>query len=106
MNSDFVFFLTVGLVVVLLWAFLNWRETKRADAGLPRHSGLRLVFASIAILTVLFSGGCGAYIFSDMVSRGTYNDQYVSWQLVATLSLPPVIVGIIIWWLAMRRKSG
>ena len=43
------------VAVVAVWALLDWREKRRVAQGLSRQSGLRLVFASIALLTVLFS---------------------------------------------------
>ena len=94
------------VAVVAVWALLDWREKRRVAQGLSRQSGLRLVFASIALLTVLFSGGCGSFILGGMVMNGFRSDQYVTWEAVAVFTLPPLLLGILVWWLAMRRKSG
>jgi hypothetical protein len=100
--------LTIPLLLLwaLLWAFLNWREKRRAGAGLPRHSGPRLIFAAIAALTVLFSGGCSLVFLSSWIANGTRANDYVTWEAIAILGGPPLVIGILVWWLAMRRKSG
>jgi protein-S-isoprenylcysteine O-methyltransferase Ste14 len=99
-----LFLLIPIAAVVAIWFLLNWRESKRAAQNLPRHSGLRLVFAAVAALLVLFSGGCGALFTIDMISRGG-PDVYISYELVAVLSLPFVALGLLVWWLAMRRPK-
>jgi hypothetical protein len=95
------------LVGLLIWFFLKAREDKRAANGLPRHSGLRLMFASIAGVIILFSGGCGTVIGIGefMRPRSGSADDFMSWELVAVFSLPPLLIGLLIWWLAMRRSS-
>jgi hypothetical protein len=100
--------LTIPLLLLwaLLWAFLNWREGRRASAGLPRHSGPRLVFAAIAALTVLFSGGCSLTFLASWIANGTRANDYVTWEAIAILGVPPFAIGILVWWLAMRRKPG
>ena len=99
-----VFIIIFALVAI--WVLLDWREKRRVQQGLERQSGLRLVFASIALLTILFSGGCGSFILGSMAMNGFRSDQYVTWEAVAVFTLPPLLVGILVWWLAMRRKSG
>ena len=32
--------------------------------------------------------------------------QYVTWEAVAVLAGPPFAVGLLVCWLAMRRKAG
>ena len=103
---SFGFILIFGLVVAGLWYFLDWRETQRAAKGLPRHSGLRLIFAACALLTMLFAGGCGTLFFIGWIADGAKSGGYVSWEIIAVLSLPPLLVGALVWWLAMRRKTG
>ena len=104
--------MTFGLLLILLlvvlgiWYLLDRREKVRLEKGLPRHSSLRLIFASFAILTVLFSGGCGSIFLIGWVSDGARSSGYVTWEIIAVLSLPPLAIGLFVWWLAMRRKSG
>ena len=104
--------MTFGLLLILLlvvlgiWYLLDRREKVRLEKGLPRHSSLRLIFASFAILTVLFSGGCGSIFLIGWVSDGARSSGYVTWEINAVLSLPPLAIGLFVWWLAMRRKSG
>lgn len=93
------------LAVGIIWAILNALENSRAKKGLPRHSGLRLIFAAIGLLAVLFSGGCGALFAIDLASRGG-RDQYVSYEVIAVLSLPVVAVGLLICFLSMRRGKS
>jgi ABC-type sulfate transport system permease component len=93
-------------IAVAAWGLLEWRERRRAAGGQPRHGPLRLIFAATAILTVLFSGGCGLLFLYDWIRCGMPTNDYVSPGVIAFLSLPPVLVGIFIWWLAMRRKSS
>ena len=103
MSGSFV--LTIIMVIAGIWAVLNWQENKRVLTGLQRHSGLRLVFAATAALTVLFSGGCGLAFLYGWIADGMRSNDYVSWELIAILSLPPFLMGLLVWWLAMRRKA-
>ena len=94
------------LIVLGIWYLLDRREKARLAKGLPRHSSLRLIFASFAILTVLFSGGCGSVFPNWLDFRWCAKQRYVTWEIIAILSLPPLLIGLLVWWLAMRRKSG
>lgn len=89
----------LGLGAVLWW-LLDRHERRRAAAGKERHSGLRLVFAAAGLLTVLFSGGCGALFLAN--SDGVY----VTPELILVVSGPPFAVGLLVWWLATRRWGG
>jgi len=103
--------MTFGSLLVLLlavfgiWYLLDRREKARLAKGLPRHSALRLIFASFAILTVLFSGGCGGLFLFSWIADGMSSNNYISWEIIALLSVPPMLVGLLVWWLAMRRKD-
>lgn len=94
---------TLILGVILLGAVLFWlldrHEKRRAASGKPRHSALRLIFASAALLTIVFSGGCGLLFLINM------DGLYVTWERVAVLAGPPLAVGLLVWWLAMRRRK-
>ncbi len=98
--------LVLLLVVLVIWYLLDRREKGRLAEGLPRHSNLRLIFAAFAILTVLFSGGCGGIFFAGWIYDGMPRGGYVGWEVISVLSLPPLAVGVLVWWLAMRRKAG
>jgi hypothetical protein len=103
--------MTFGLLIILplatavIWFILNAREKSRIAKELPRHSGLRLVFASIAILVTIFSGGCGSLFLFGWIADGMPSNSYVGWQVISILSLPPLAVGALVWWFSMRRNS-
>ena len=97
--------LVLLLVVLGIWYLLDRREKARLEKGLSRLSALRLIFASFAILTVLFSGGCGGIFLIGWIADGMPSSGYVGWEIIAVLSLPPMLVGLLVWWLAMRRKG-
>lgn len=88
------------LLGAVLWWLLDRHEKRRAAAGQPRHSGLRLVFAAAALLTLLFTGGCALLFAINM------DGLYVTWQAISVLAGPPFAVGLLIWWLVMRRGKG
>ena len=96
-----MFAMILGLILLgaVLWWLLDRHEKRRAAAGAPRHSGLRLVFAAAALLTILFTGGCALLFAINM------DGAYVTWQAIAVLAGPPFAVGLLIWWLAMRRGN-
>jgi hypothetical protein len=96
----------VAVVGAALWYWLDAREKKRVVSGQPRHSGFRLVFASLGILVMLFSGGCGSIFLIGWISDGMRSNNYVGWEVIAIFTLPPLIIGAFISWLSMRRKSG
>ena len=102
--------LSLGLVLVavpfVIYVWLNARERKRAEQGLPRHGGIRLAFASLAALIVLFSGGCGGLFLGSWVMDGMRSNDYVGFEAIAVFSLPPIAVGALIWWLAMMRPKS
>jgi high-affinity Fe2+/Pb2+ permease len=101
----FGIFIILLLAVLGIWYLLDRREKARLARGLSRHSGLRLIFASFAILTVLFSGGCGGLFLFSWIADGMSSNNYIGWVIIAVLSLPPLLVGLLVWWLAMRRKG-
>ncbi len=83
----------------VLWWLLDRHEKRRAAAGKPRHSALRLVFGAAALLTILFSGGCGLLF---LISQ---DGLYVTWEAVSVIAGTPFAVGLLVWWLVMRRGS-
>jgi hypothetical protein len=97
---------TIVIPLLLVWFILDWREKRRVLAGLPRHSIVRLFLAAAAILTTLFTGGCGAFFTFSWIMDGMRSGSYAGWEVIAILSLPPFIIGIFVWWLSMRRGNG
>ncbi len=98
--------MSFGIIVVgllglgaVVWVLLDRHEARRAANGKPRHSALRLIFGAAALMIMLFSGGCGLLFLTAGQS------QYVDVAAVAIFTLPPLLVGLLIWWLAMRRES-
>ncbi len=95
-----------GMIVALLvlgavlWFLLDRHETRRAASGLPRHSGLRLIFVSAALLLMLFSGGCGLLFLANQ------DGQYVTWQSVGIIAGPPFALGLAVYWLAGARSRS
>ncbi|MCB1434058.1 MAG: hypothetical protein KDK75_16635 [Alphaproteobacteria bacterium] len=89
----------LGFLGAIIWLLLDRHERRRATNGQPRHSTLRLIFGAAALLTMLFSGGCGLLFLANM------DGQYVTWQVIATLAGPPFVIGLLVWWLAMRRGT-
>ena len=98
--------LVLLLLVIGIWYLLDRREKGRLAKGLPRHSSLRLIFAAFATLTVLFSGGCGGIFLISWIADGAPSGEYVGWEVIAVISLPPLVIGRLVWWLAMRRKAN
>jgi hypothetical protein len=92
----------LGLAAVL-WFLLERHENRRALSGKPRHSSARLLIAAVALLLLLFSGGCSLLFLADMSRPGP---TYVTWEAVAVLGGIPFAVGLLIWWLAMRRARS
>jgi hypothetical protein len=99
MTSTF-FIISLLALGTVIYVFLDGREKKRAEAGKPRLSTLRLLFGSAAALLMLFAGGCSLLFLTHQ--DGTY----VTPPAVALFGLPPLIVGALVWWLAMRRPAG
>lgn len=96
-----IFTLILGVILLgaVLWWLLDRHEKRRAAAGKPRHSALRLIFGAAALLVVLFSGGCGLLFLANA------DGQYVTWEAVSVIAGTPFAVGLLVWWLVMRRGS-
>ncbi len=101
-------FSLVALLIIatgLVWYALERRESRRRAAGLPNHGGIRLIFAAGAMLLMIFAGGCSAIFLFSWLADGASSSGYVTWQAVAVLGGPPFLVGLLVWWLSMRRKK-
>ena len=93
--------LLLGLLLLgaVLWFLLDRHEKRRAADGKPYHSGLRLIFAAAAGLTMLFSGGCSLIFLASM------DGVYVTIPAILMIGGPPFAIGLLVWWLSMRRKK-
>ncbi len=104
--SDFEFLALIILgfaaVVAVIWFLFNLREKSRAEAGKPRHSAIRLVFAAIALLAMIFTGGCALILIPDAMK----GNQYVGFDLIGILAGIPFAIALLVFWLAMRRGGG
>lgn len=93
--------LILGVLLLgwLLFWLLDRHEKRRVEAGKPRHSALRLIFGAAALLIILFSGGCGLLFLANA------DGLYVTWEAVSVIAGTPFAVGLLVWWLVMRRGS-
>lgn len=101
MGTDLSFSIVIVGPVLLgavLWWLLSRHENRRAVAGLPRHSGLRLVFASAAILAALFTGGCSLFFLGNM------DGSYVNLPTVAVAG-GPAFVAAAAWSVVTMSRS-
>lgn len=104
--SDFEILTSIILVfaaaVAVIWFLLNIREKGRAASGRPRRSAVRLVFAAIALLVLIFTGGCALMFIPDALK----GNQYVSFDAIGVLAGIPFAVALLVFWLAMRRGNS
>jgi hypothetical protein len=90
-------FLGPLILGAVLWLLLDRHERRRADRGLPRHSGMHLIAASFGLLLALFAGGCGALFGFNA------DGKYVDFATVAIFTAPALLLGGSVFWLAMAR---
>jgi hypothetical protein len=96
-----LFLLILGAIGLSIWVLLERREKARVDNNLPRLAGWRLVIAAAAAIVMLFSGGC-SLIFMAELFQGM-GQQYFDIWVVLIVGGIPFLVGLLIWWLALRR---
>lgn len=48
----------------------------------------------------------GGIFLVSWIADGAPSGGYVGWEIIAVFSLPPLMIGLFVWWLAMRRKTG
>ena len=71
----------------------------------PRLTPIRLIFAIIGGLIMLFAGGCTllflvGYVHDELTRSG--GEQYVNIPVILTFGGPPFLVGLGVWYLAAR----
>ena len=75
----------------------------------PPLTPLRIVFATIAVLLMLFAGGCGLfYAGIGVYAALTEGDDYAMLFVVMGLTLGgvPAAFGFLIWWLSVRWRRA
>lgn len=92
-----VFVLGLAFLGSVLWLLLDRHEGRRAARGLPRHGRGRLAVAAAAMLAVLFTVMTAFLVLTSAAPIGA--------PAVLGLGLPPFLAGLIVWRLAMRRKT-
>jgi NO-binding membrane sensor protein with MHYT domain len=104
--SDFEFLASIVLgfaaVAAVIWFILNLMEKGRAASGQPRRSAVRLVFAAIALLVMIFTGGCALLLLPDAMK----GNQYVGFDVIGMLAGIPFAVALLVFWLAMKRSPA
>lgn len=100
MSSGLMLLILLLLVLgfVIYW-LLDRHEKRRAANGKNRHSGLRLFFASVGLLLLLFSGGC------SLLFAFNADGIYVRWETISIIGGPFIVVGFIVWLVASRRRA-
>jgi Na+/H+ antiporter NhaC len=88
---------------IVIWLWLDHRERRRSTDQLPRHSGLRLVFASLAALVMLFSGGCSLLLFAVEITSGK-NYLFDGLPALLVAGAMPFLLGPVAFWLLVRHK--
>ena len=72
----------------------------------PKLTIIRWIFAVIGALLATFAGGCSLLILGDLASRGRWSDNYVSVEIVLLIGGVPFLLGVFIWWLAVKAGRG
>ncbi|MCP5084329.1 MAG: hypothetical protein GY948_21785 [Alphaproteobacteria bacterium] len=72
----------------------------------PKLTVVRWIFAVVGALIMVFCGGCSLLILGDLASRGRWSDNYVSVEIVLLIGGVPFLVGLLIWWLAVKVGRG
>jgi NO-binding membrane sensor protein with MHYT domain len=103
--SDFEFLAMIVLgfaaAVAVIWFILNLVEKGRAASGQPRRSAIRLVLGAIALLVMIFTGGCALILIPDAMK----GNQYVGFDAIGVLAGIPFAVALLVFWLVMRQGS-
>ena len=68
----------------------------------PKLSVIRWIFAIIGGLIMLFCGGCSLVFLGDLALKGRWADNYVSVDAVLSIGGLPFLLGLLIWWLAVK----
>jgi uncharacterized membrane protein YdbT with pleckstrin-like domain len=103
--TDLVTVLLVLSVLCGIPAAIGAFLVKGANAAQPEEPGevppmsmVRIVFAVVGALVMLFSGGCALMFVPEALRGGGYAD----WPAIALFAGPPFLAGLLIWWLAAK----
>ena len=77
-------------------------STPAAPGQLAPLSGIRIFFVVVAVLIMLFSGGCTLLFLGSMLFASQGPDNYVTAPVVLIFGGPPFVIGLVILLLAIR----
>lgn len=68
----------------------------------PKLTVIRWIFAIVGGLIMVFCGGCSLLLLGDLAMRGKWAHNYVSVDAVLGIGGIPFVLGLLIWWLAVK----
>ena len=68
----------------------------------PKLTVVRWIFAVVGALIMVFCGGCSLLLLGDLAMRGRWSYNYVSVDAVLAIGGIPFLLGLLIWWLAVK----
>jgi hypothetical protein len=89
----------------VLWKLLDRHERRGVAAGFSRHSGKRLAAAAFGLLLALFSVALAAALGFALPVRPDLPGAAAA-AFVASFTVPPLVIGLAIFGLSMRRKAA
>ena len=78
------------------------QEQHEAAPEKPKLTVVRWIFAVVGGLIMLFCGGCSLLLLGDLAMRGKWQANYVSVDAVLAIGGIPFLLGLLIWWLAVK----
>ena len=81
---------------------MNEIPQHQPDQEKPKLTVVRWIFAVIGGLIMVFSGGCSLFVLGDLAMRGRWAYNYVSVDAVLGIGGIPFVLGLLIWWLAVK----
>ncbi len=76
--------------------------TPQPDEDAPKLTVIRWIFAVVGGLIMVFCGGCSLLLLGDLAMRGKWQANYVSVDAVLAIGGIPFLLGLLIWWLAVK----
>ena len=68
----------------------------------PKLSIVRWIFAVVGALLAMFAGGCSLLLLGELAAKGRWQADYVSVDMVLVIGGVPFLLGVLIWWLAVK----
>lgn len=78
------------------------QDPTHAPSDKPKLTIVRWIFAVVGGLIMLFSGGCSLLLLGDLAMRGKWQANYVSVDAVLGIGGIPFVIGLLLWWLAVK----